>query len=207
MKSNFYCISILFTLIFFISCENNDFLKFDSNDILFQIIPKKEGILCAKNTEGEGARKLQLYCTNGNLLEEITIHNEPFKINKWASDTIEIIFTIGDYMLFEPWFKTNEYKPTKINNYNIIYTYRIISTINPSTSYDIDSFYINRNNHKVVLFSHKKVIKEILVEELLVNTKRFVYVNFDKGMICSEEFKCQDQNIIKKYINEILKLY
>jgi hypothetical protein len=80
----------------FISCNRIDFYKFDRNDISFQIIPKKEGILRARNTEGEGARKLQFYSSNGKLLDEITVYNEPFDISRWENDTIEIMFHISD---------------------------------------------------------------------------------------------------------------
>jgi hypothetical protein len=110
-------------------------------------------------------------------------------------------------MSFEPWFKTNEYKPTKINNYNIIYSYKTISTINPSTRYDIDSFYINKDNHKVTLFLQKKVIKELSIEELTVCIGRFESGEFDNGAISCLEYICQDRSIIKKYMKEILKLY
>ena len=111
------------------------------------------------------------------------------------------------FMLFKPWFKTNENKPTKINNYNIIYSYRMISTINPSLSCDIDSFYIEKKSHKVTLFLQKKMIKEFSVEELLVKIDRFSYVSFNNGIMYGEKYICKDQNIIKKYMKEILKLY
>lgn len=189
----------------FISC--NKFYKFDQDDISFEIVPKKEGILRAINTEGEGARKLQFFSTNGKLLDEITVHNEPFAIRRWENDTIEIMFHIGDYALFEPWFKTNKYKPTKINNYNIIYSYKKISTINPSTRYDIDSFYINKDDHKVTLFSKNKLLNSVPIEEFTVYIDRFEYEEFNNGTISCLEYFCQDQGLIKKYMKDILKLY
>lgn len=129
------CLFSLFT-----SCNSKEFYRIEGSDISYQIYPTKEGILRAVNTDGEGVRKLQLFSSTGDLVEEVSMHNEPFLINKWEKNSIEIKFLVNDLKLFKPWYEKNMYKPNKLGKYAISYNYQIVLGGNIRNRIVIDSF-------------------------------------------------------------------
>lgn len=73
---------------------------FKNKNSYFQIVKEKKLILKSINTDGTGARKLQLFVNGGNLISEKIMYNEPFRITGFDGKTVAITYRISDLKFF-----------------------------------------------------------------------------------------------------------
>lgn len=204
MKMIVYVAAIcLFALL--LSCNNHHFYKFDNPEVSFQIYPKKEGILKAINTNGEGARKLQLFTTNAKLSDEVIMHNEPFEISKWENNIVEVKFFVSDLRLFKPWFVENKFKPKKIGEYSINYTYVLSPGGSTIESSFVDSIYIDREVNSVSFFLDDNLLNRASIESIEVYRNKFRHYDYENNLII--EYRPKENSMIKEYMESIILSY
>jgi hypothetical protein len=187
------------------SCNNESFSKFKNPDTSFQIYLGKAGILRAVNTDGEGARRLQLFEADGKIVDEVIMHNEPFEISSWKNDLVEIKFLVNDLRLFKPWFETNKFKPNKIGDMTIKYSYEMAtgSTIREQAA--IDSFLIDRPSSKVMFFLKDSLLDEVPIESLLIYESRFVYITMNNGLTTGIDYAPNNKSLMNDFLNQMIE--
>lgn len=196
--------SCILTFILLDSCSNRKSFEFENPYVNIQIFSKFKMILLAINTDENGARKLQLRDKKGNIMEEITIHNEPFVINRWDKDTINVRFFVTDISLFKPWFLENPDKPKKIGNYNISYTYQKNSGSLSSKTILVDSFKLENQLQQVLFYNKGQIIDSVLIKELIIYQDRFLNVKFNGELTKSITYLSPDDKMIKEFLIDVL---
>jgi hypothetical protein len=207
---------IFFLVLLIMGCNNKkpvDFCNFsnypDDSEIYFQINIRSKEILVAVNTNGIGTGHLQLFKSNGELIEDVLMDNVPFEISKWDDNSVEITFfsSIGIGMRMSDSLNhlkhENQFNPKKIGKYGIKYIYSYSYSGGSTKSITIDSVYIDRNRNIVDLFFKNSLIKELPIDFLQVYDDRFIDYSDIKSRIIIE-YIIEDKRIIKKSLKNIL---
>lgn len=204
MKKIFYC-GLIF-LSFFAACDPEKSIEFTDDETYVRIITKRDLILVAYNhDEDKGPRKLQLRDNYGNIIDEITLRNEPFKVIKWGNDSINICFLGSDIKFFTPWLEENSKKQQKLGNYFINYSYYVNPGGFRSKTISVDSFLINSNFQIVLFYNNNKFIDSVEFSELKIYSHKFSTLKFNNGSSLATTYLTPSEKIIQKYLKEILQ--
>jgi hypothetical protein len=184
-----------FALLLLSSCSNKNIDDLQQLGSSIQLYPTKDGTLEAVNTDGEGTRRLKLLSKNGHVVEEITMHNEPFRISDWKGYVVRITYYTSDLSLFKPWYDTNKFKPLSIGQYSIVYDYKVVSESSSATSEIADSVRVDKTNNSISLFSNQKLLNQYPIPSVTFQDDRVSVSDFETHTVI--DYHISEKSIIR----------